>query len=199
MVRGSLETVRLKLGRAEKHLDEITGMLSLLKKGQCRIVTEHNQDRNLLIHRISITPKPPPALSVVIGDFLFAVRSALDHLLWQLVVVNGNFPCTKNMFPITSTPENFTEAAGNRKRLKGVSTEVYALIEGLQPCHRGNESLERLDTLHNVDKHRTLNLTTVVSDNTSLRFIGMENASSICFWGMRNCATAQCLEDLVSP
>ena len=45
-----------------------------------------------------------------------------------------------------------------------------AIIESLQPYRTGNEALGRLDTLHNADKHRALNLTTVVADNTSLLF-----------------------------
>jgi hypothetical protein len=173
MANGSLDGVRLKLDRAQKHLNEITGILSLIKQGECRTVFEHDQNLDLLVQRIHIIPKPKPELSVVVGDFLFAVRSALDHLVWQLVIQNGESPTTDNMFPITSDWDKFDTAARvikGRKRLMGVSATAYALIESLQPYHAGNEPLERLDALHNVDKHRTLNLTTVVADNAALSF-----------------------------
>jgi hypothetical protein len=74
------------------------------------------------------------------------------------------------MFPITSSNIFFNIALDERKRLRDVSETACTLIEGLQPYHSGNEALERLDTLHNMDKHRTLNLTTVVADNTSLSY-----------------------------
>jgi hypothetical protein len=145
-------------------------MLALIEYGECRIVPEHDKDSDLLVQRIHINPKPTPELSVAVGDFLFAVRSALDHLACQLVIANGSAPDTKTMFPITSSPELFTGALVKRKRLRGASTASCALIERLQPYHAGNKVLERLDALHNADKHRTLNLTTVVADNTSLRY-----------------------------
>jgi hypothetical protein len=173
MAKGSLKSVGLKLDRAQMHLDEIARMLSLIKYGECRIIPEYNQDRDLIVQRIHITPKPKPELGVVVGDCLFAIRSALDHLVWQLVICNGQSPTKDNMFPITSDWDKFDTAARvikGRKRLMGVSATAFALIESLQPYHAGNEALERLDTLHNADKHQTLNLTTVVADNTSLHY-----------------------------
>jgi hypothetical protein len=170
MAKGSLDGIRLKLDRAQKHLDEITGMLSLIKQGECRTVFEHDQNLDLLVQRIHITPKPKPELSVAVGDFLFAVRSALDHLVWQLVIQNGKTPTPKNMFPITSSNIFYEAAINDRKRLRDVHATACALIEKLQPYYGGNEPLERLDALHNVDKHRTLNLTTVVADNAALSF-----------------------------
>jgi hypothetical protein len=169
MTNASLETVNLKLARAQKHLDEITMMLASLEYGECRIIPEYSQDRELVVQRIHITPKPTLELSAAVGDCLFAMRSALDHLVWQLVICNGESPTNDNMFPITTSADNFL-AARKRKRLQGVSAAAEANIEGLQPYHLGNAALERLDTLHNMDKHRTLILTTVVADNTCLRY-----------------------------
>jgi hypothetical protein len=74
------------------------------------------------------------------------------------------------MFPIASSPSRFNQAVADKGRLEGVSPETCSIIESLQPYHSGNEALGRLDTLHNADKHRSLNLTTVVADNTDLLF-----------------------------
>jgi hypothetical protein len=172
METANLGGVYLKLDRAEQHLNEILRMLSLVKVGECHISSEHNKNLDSLVQRISITPKPDPTLAVLVGDFLFNVRSALDHLVWQLVILNNGVPDGDNMFPITTEPDLFTAAItprGRRKgRLHGVDQSHVALIEGLQPYHRGNKSLKRLDALHNTDKHRTLNLITVVADNATL-------------------------------
>jgi len=165
-----LDGINLKLIRAQKHVDDVMGMLSLIKVGECCITPERNENLGLLVQRISIQPKPPLELSVVIGDFLFDVRSALDHLIWQLVIHNRGSPTSRNMFPITSAPAQLNAAVAKRRRLEGVSPKTCAIIESLQPYHTGNEALGRLDALHNADKHRTLNLTTVVADNASLSF-----------------------------
>ena len=146
------------------------GILSQLKVGECFIRPERNENLGLLIQRIDIQPKTPPELSVVIGDFLFCIRSALDHLVWQLVIKNGGVPASHNMFPITSSKAKFNEAVAKSKRLDGVTPKSCAIIESLQPYHTGNEALGRLNVLHNADKHRALNLTTVVADNTNLMF-----------------------------
>ena len=174
METAHLNGVYLKLDRAERHLNEILGMLSLVEVGECRIFPEHDKNLDLLVQRISITPKPDATLAVVIGDFLFDIRSALDHLVWQLAVLNGCLPDRDNMFPITTKPDLFTRAITPRDRFKGrlhgVAQSHVTLIEGMQPYRRGNESLKRLDTLHNADKHNTLNLTTIVADNSALVF-----------------------------
>jgi hypothetical protein len=119
MANASLEIVNLKLNRAQKHLDEITAMLSLLEYGECTIVPEYNESRDLVVQRIHITPKPTLELSVAVGYYLFAMRSALDYLVWQLIVCNGEIPTKDNMFPITTSAENFLVPPNKRKRLKG--------------------------------------------------------------------------------
>ena len=81
MTDNPVDGINLKLIRAQKHLDEVMGILSQLKVGQCLIRPERNENLGLLIQRIDIQPKTPPELSVVIGDFLFCIRSALDHLV----------------------------------------------------------------------------------------------------------------------
>jgi hypothetical protein len=167
-----LDGVRLKLVRAKKHLDEVMRELSLLEEGECRLIPERNEDLGLLVQRIYIAPKPSLELSAAIGDFLFGVKSALDHLVWQLVIRNGREPNGKNMFPIAACLCSFGKAVTMRGQLKGVAGKAHALIESLQPYYGGNEPLGRLNTLHNTDKHRTLNLTTVVADKTSLSFAG---------------------------
>ena len=102
-----LDGVRLKLTRAEKHLDEIRGILSLFDKGECSFIPKENPNtgESFLFNRV--TPQPDLALSGVIGDYLFCLRSALDHLVTQLIIVNGGRVNTSSMFPITSSPEVF--------------------------------------------------------------------------------------------
>lgn len=108
---------------------------------------------------------------MVIGDCLHNMRSALDHIVWQLVLANHQAPGKSNAFPITDTANRFRDIC--RKRLNGVSPPAQAIIEGLQPYHhrqnhRNLGPLWTLSELANTDKHRTLNLTAVLADTMDL-------------------------------
>jgi hypothetical protein len=165
-----LDGVRLKLVRAQEHMETALRILDGIRDGHCHLVPQQNEESRFSFLEVRLFPKSPLALSVVIGDFLFNARSALDHLVWQLVLNNPpNRPSGQNMFPITTKPDKFTGEL-ERGRLNGVSKAVKTLIEGLQPYHTGNEILARFSALHNADKHRTLNVTTMVADKAD--FLG---------------------------
>jgi hypothetical protein len=164
-VAPSLQSVHLKLNRAEEHLKAVIEILSGFAEGQCNIIPEEDKKSHMGILRVQL-PKPPLRLSIIIGDFLFNARSALDHLVMQLVLLQPHTaPGVRNMFPICSTPDSFAAALKGR-RLHGIPDKARTLIESLQPYSSGNESLGTLADLHDIDKHRMLNLTTAVAQDT---------------------------------
>jgi hypothetical protein len=113
-------------------------------------------------------PKPDRHLGILVGDCLYNLRSALDHLIWQLVLCNPpHRPSRKNMFPICTSPALFDEQL-KKGRLKGVPESAVALIKGLQPNDTRDHPLFVLDYLHNIDKHRELNLITAVASDLHL-------------------------------
>lgn len=115
------------------------------------------------------TPNPPIEWSIRIGEILYNLRSALDHLVWQLVLANNRTPVSRNAFPIIRCEENWQQVEG---KLKGVSHRVAETIERLQPCTGGMgfpfdvRDLWMLHKLCNIDKHRKLILTVVCSRGT---------------------------------
>jgi len=116
--------------------------------------------------------QPPPHLGVIVGDFLHNLSCVLDHLVWQLVLLNGKTPTRANQFPITRSPERFEEIAEDR--LRGVAGEHRQLIEGFQPylVEGGNPSEHHLAVLHelsNIDKHRFVHPVVVVGDANTRR------------------------------
>jgi hypothetical protein len=52
------------------------------------------------IERFQIREPPPPRLGVLLGDVLHNLRSALDHLMWQVTVLDGGTPNRSTQFPI---------------------------------------------------------------------------------------------------
>jgi hypothetical protein len=84
------------------------------------------------------------------------------------------------MFPICSTPKSFADALKAR-RLRGIPDKARTLIENLQPYSSGDESLRILADLHDIDKHRMLNLTTAVARDT---FVDWSSGDDIPFFSL---------------
>ena len=166
----NLVGIHAKLGRVERQINEITSEVDRLCADVHRsIVREVREDldKQLWVYR-GETPDVPVEWSVILGEILHNLRSALDHLVWQLVLDNGQEPGRHNAFPIT------TERASWQKNkdtlLKGVSLRHKAMIECLQPYTGGMNlpfdvsMLRTLNDLSNAEKHRHLFVTVVASE-----------------------------------
>jgi hypothetical protein len=98
---------------------------------------------------------PPVRLGIIAGDVLHNLRSALDHLVWQLATI-GKGPGERNQFPIFDTPKQFKEKRA--QYLKGVLPKHRTMIEGHQPYKGGptGRALTVLAKLNDIDKHRVV-------------------------------------------
>ncbi|MFZ3214152.1 MAG: hypothetical protein WA188_21815 [Terriglobales bacterium] len=143
-------------------------MLRRSQYGKCQFIAEENANTKLGVLRVHL-PKPHDGLPVVVGDFLFNVRCALDYVVWQLVLRGGGQPRRSNQFPISRTAKLFEDAV-RRGNLDGVPEKAQALIESLQPYHGGNEPLGTLAHFHNIDKHQELNLVTAVARDANIEW-----------------------------
>ena len=116
-------------------------------------------------------PDVPMEWSIRVGEILYNLRSALDHLVWQLVLANGNAPTQVNQFPILDKEEEWTRARAVVRGLKGVSEENKEIVRYLQPFNPflqlpvdgevrpcNAQVFRTLRDLCNIDKHRHLNL-----------------------------------------
>jgi len=88
------------------------------------------------------------------------LRSALDHLFWQLYlryigVPKPGWETNSVQFPIESGGKGF---AKKRKRFRKIPHREWAIIEGAQPYKRRNRkrTLGLLRELSNRDKHQIL-------------------------------------------
>jgi hypothetical protein len=112
---------------------------------------------------------------VMFGDAMHNLRSALDHLVWQLVRLNGKKPSGANQFPICETGANYWSLGKDGKRstrewrLEGVSDAHKALIDEVQPYRArmppgATHAFSALRDLSNQDKHRLIHLTLFAVD-----------------------------------
>lgn len=157
----SLLGVQLKVERAEEHYAALdAAVVEFLGSQPYRLVVEVSSDGLEHTYRVADVRQPGAALSVFIGDCLHNYRSALDHLVWQLVLANAGTPSRRNEFPIFLERDQFKLHA--RKKLAGVAPAAAAVIEGFQPYQRpdlGAALRHPLWALHELDiqdKHRLL-------------------------------------------
>jgi hypothetical protein len=128
---------------------------------------------------------PPLHFGVIVGDFLHNLRCVLDHLVWQLVELNGHKPAEHSQFPIFDTPEAYRAKAG--RYLRGVAADHRALIETFQPYHRDSDpthhNLAVLRDLSNIDKHRFVHPTVIVGEGEmrEVRFTELEVTTDALF------------------
>lgn len=156
-----LPSWRLKVVRAEDHLAYLNRRVRLFEKRQVhRFETESNIDRTEHVVRYYGRPPVPLEWAVVLGEMMFDLRSALDHLAHALVIAGGGTPTGRTEFPIFRKADDSAVA----RKLRGASGKVLALIESFQPyVTRPGVTPERnplwvVHELNRLDKHRQLHV-----------------------------------------
>jgi len=104
----------------------------------------------------------PAQLSLLIGEFLYELRSALDNCLFEVAVLHsGKYPppgAGVLQFPIYDDREAWER---NLYRLKHLSDEHRTMLERIQPFNAQRQDLNCLSILNRLarsDRHRTLHL-----------------------------------------
>jgi hypothetical protein len=150
--------IRVKVERAKKHLSDLEAEVARFRDQRLNVVFT---DANLKSGKFGVPPdglKSARTLSFnavcAAGDVVQNLRTALDHLANQLVVVAGSVPTSQTQFPIAK--DATTYEAEKTKRVKGMRAEAVGAIDKLKPYHGGNELLWNIHALNNADKHRTL-------------------------------------------
>jgi hypothetical protein len=165
----ALHGVYAKIARAGEHLHALrTETDAFLESGALRVMCEDEGEWKVFRHRQ--LPGFPPKLGVIVGDYIHNLRSALDHLAWQLVLAAGSKPGGWTYFPLFRSKHDFkakvVSPLGDRKSpVDGIDTTspMFTLIESCQPYHgwKNNGDPEThhlfwLSLLSRIDKHRVV-------------------------------------------
>ncbi len=161
---GSLEGVELKMSRAHFHLKELereVGKMFSEPEEPCTTFLDVNAKWKPIL-RVKNVPEPDPRLGVIIGDVAHCLRSALDHLIYELSIPKGKAAPAKPgepQFPITSSYKRWR---ASRWRLAQARRGVKSRVERLQPYHRRKDPdtwlLWQLREISDIDKHRLLHV-----------------------------------------
>lgn len=173
-----LDGVHQKLARARSHFAWLEWSFDEFVQGDPETpfgsFTDTDRKTGLFTTRWVDHPPVPLEWSVVIGEILYAMRSSLDHLAWQLVIANGREPDDKTEFPIFQKVNGFNRSAPSK--MAGMSDEAKTVIADLQPFrvdpeHPTHSTLWKLHELGIVDKHRLLNLVDFWMDEIRLEVV----------------------------
>jgi hypothetical protein len=167
-----LTGVDLKIRRAKRQLANLKELIEATVNPntyQFRL----QYDANTAKHALTVRSVPviSPDWSVIVGEILYNLRSALDHLAWQLVILDGGTPGYKTQFPILKALSKGGLAAAQLRP----SIRNSAILEALERVqrHRGPDGnpaplydspLWQLHRLNIIDKHRLLLVVVCVLD-----------------------------------
>ena len=102
----------------------------------------------------------PLNFSVLLGEIVYDLRSALDQCVFQLALDHTGIEHEQTMFPIFTSPSEFSKKGARRVEFIGDGPKT--LIESLQPYSDRSmpihHSLLDLNNLSNADKHRVAHL-----------------------------------------
>ncbi len=93
--------------------------------------------------------------SLFIGDCVHNLRSALDHLAWQLVEAGGGTPNRDTYFPICDCRHKYASAIG-KGEIEKMPCGAKKILREVQPFVTGDDTLSIIHDLDRFDKHRLL-------------------------------------------
>jgi len=120
----------LKVQRAERHLDEVkAAMVAYASRNSYRAVRvrQPKGQRHVWLYRLEMTEEPDPMIPVIIGERLYNLRSALDHLA---VAVAPRKRKANAAFPVKTTDPWAKDAAGNFVYPRRASAELHLQDQG---------------------------------------------------------------------
>jgi hypothetical protein len=154
--RDRLDLISVKVERAQEHLASLSAEVrAYLESKPYAVGFKRDPESRRLIYFVAGVRPTPRRLSALLGDTIHNLRSALDHLAFQLVSVGtGKSPSSHVYFPIADDRAKYIEQ--RRRQLKGATPSAIAVVDSLNPYKGGNDELWLLHKLNNLDKHRVL-------------------------------------------
>src|SRR5262249_50878687 len=130
-----LRDARMKLQRAQEHLGQLmTEHAALTERNPYRMLPEDDKKHGYTLMRAVIVEPPPlERWGSMVGECVHSLRSALDHVAFQLVRINRP-KSDYSEFPICKTRCHWRETRPGK--LPDVPARALAEVQRLQPYKR---------------------------------------------------------------
>jgi hypothetical protein len=164
--------IRLKIERAKEHIRDLDiAIQGFIADKPYRLGAKPHAAIPWLQMTLYIAEiKPIPSrISLIVGDTIHNLRSALDHLMWQLVEAAGGKPDRNIYFPVSDGAHQYASMMGNGE-IQKISKDARDIIEAIQPYVTLDQTLWLLHYLDIVDKHRLVLTIAATMDKWGLEF-----------------------------
>ena len=181
-----LDGVRVKLAMARANAEQLDILLRpFVDAAQRSIERAPSENPFEVVYKITNVPWIDPAWSAIFGQGIYNIRSALDHLACQLVLLDGQQPTRATQFPLLVSKR---DKRGRKVRVDiapGISRpDIRAAVESMQPYHGGGRWGDQLGVvaeLSRIDKHR-LPIAVSTMLNVDHIFWGLPESSRTPSW-----------------
>lgn len=166
-----IKSIRVKVERAKQHLRDLeTARDGFIASTPYAIQSEFNPQTGYDEFTVTNIQTPPDEIGTIVGDAIHNLRSALDHLAYQLVLANRQNPSSQTCFPIYDDAAKYN--SGRTGKLKGMAQDAIDAIDNIKPYLGGEDIFWYLHKLDIADKHHALLFTITCVTEISLQVQG---------------------------
>jgi hypothetical protein len=160
-----VDIVGARLDRCADHFDSFRVVWEQhLATGPHQVSVELDDDAR---GRIVFTRhwEPPAELSLILGEYLYELRAALDNALYAVAIIDSgqNPPPKASALEWPICADEAAWGAHRRRRLDALSTELQDALHAIQPFQAEFPSwncLKILNDMARVDRHRAVHFVT---------------------------------------
>ena len=165
---------KLKIERANAHIREVSALIdSYLAPDPYERFIEVDAVNGVKRNKIRSTEQPPAEISVISGEVLYLLRSALDHLVTSVATRRRVVVIERTGFPIERTRQKFGTTLAQRK-IEQRLPELASALRTLEPYEGGKgELLWWLHWLNGMEKHQIV--VTLAGANVAFELKGQLN------------------------
>jgi hypothetical protein len=152
-----LSRILLKTERAHKHIRDLKDAVNTCyAENAYSVAGKLDPKTKKVIYYVAVEPQIPTPITLITGDIFHNLRTALDHLAWQLVIAAGNQPFEGSTgFPICDSATFYKSTFSGQ--VKGMDETVIDALRAMQMHENGRgHSFWQLHRIDKIDKHRLL-------------------------------------------
>jgi hypothetical protein len=154
-----LVLLSVKIDRAKKQIvDLVSARQAFLDTHPYEVSSKRDAETRKPIYYVTKADAAPTILAAASGEIFHNLRSALDHLAYQLFLVGtggGSGKGNRVYFPIARDATEYKR--DSRQKVKGLRKDAIDAIDAIEPYGGGKgNDLWTLHALNNIDKHRLI-------------------------------------------
>lgn len=160
------ESANALLLHAKRRISELEGLEKTFSDTHpYEVLKDPHTYPGQVLYIAKIVSTPPIELAPVAFDVLHALRSSLDHVVFDASRWLGGNPRPKfTKFPFGKTKQDAIDDLGRKKSEVPLALRAYLLSH--KPYRRGNKALWGLNDLRNSKVHKTLGTVGMASGST---------------------------------